>query len=48
LDSELGADGYKVIKFKLRRIEGQPPLSGSNKKDRQDRMLKIGKRGSRG
>jgi len=45
---DFGEDGFKVLKFKFRRIEGQPPLSGSSKKDRQARMLKQGKRISRG
>jgi len=44
---DIGEDGFVVIKFKFRRIEGQPPLSGSNKKDRQDRMLKMGKKTAR-
>lgn len=43
----IGEDGFLVIKFKFRRIQGQPALSGSNKKDRRDRILKQAKRNAR-
>jgi len=36
---DLGEDGFKVIKFKFRRIEGQPPLSGLSTKDHQNHIL---------
>jgi len=48
MHEDVGEDGFKVMKFKFRRIEGQPPLSGSSTKDRRDRMLKQAKRNSRG
>jgi len=44
---DIGEDGFVVIKFKFRRIEGQPLLSGSSMKDRRERMLKQSKRNSR-